>query len=152
MLSWNAGIASYVSDFSVNETNEAHNIAYELTDLKQIGDFYVTVTVDTSRSYQVDGREGEYYPQKLFFWTKEGGGLKYSGWYNKSCWDNYLLDYLNNSKYFYLGRVEAGTKGAFHYSKLHAYSFRLYNRALTEEEVNKNYEKSVEYHSLLESQ
>ena len=55
-----------------------------------------------------------------------------------------------DSKYFYLGRTEAGREGNFHYAKLHAYSFRLYNRALTDDEVNKNYEKSVEYHSLNE--
>lgn len=149
ILVWNAGMENYVSDFSADEDRQAHNIQYKLTDLTQVGDFYVTVTVDTSKPYQVDGKEGEYYPQKVYFWTKEGGGLKYSGWYNKACWDSYIKD-LDDSKYFYLGRTEAGVKGKFHYAKLHAYSFRLYNRALTDEEVNKNHEKSVEYHSLKE--
>ena len=36
------------------------------------------------------------------------------------------------------------------YPKMKIYALRLYSRVLSEEEVNKNYEKSVEYHSLLE--
>ena len=37
------------------------------------------------------------------------------------------------------------------YGKMSAYCLRLYSRALSEEEVTKNYEKSIEYHSLPEN-
>ena len=40
-------------------------------------------------------------------------------------------------------------EGYWNYSKMNAYCLRLYSRALTEEEVNKNYDKSVTYHDLL---
>ena len=36
--------------------------------------------------------------------------------------------------------------GYWHYSKLNAYTCRLYNKALTTEEVKDNYDKSVSYH------
>ena len=37
---------------------------------------------------------------------------------------------------------------SWNYGKMKAYCLRLYSKALSEEEVTKNYEKSVEYHSL----
>ena len=49
------------------------------------------------------------------------------------------------------GRVNEEIQNyAWDYSKLNCYALRLYSRGLTEEEVIKNYAKSVEYHSLLE--
>ena len=38
---------------------------------------------------------------------------------------------------------------SWHYMKMNAYTLRLYNRALTAEEVKENYDVSVAYHSLL---
>ena len=40
--------------------------------------------------------------------------------------------------------------GAWHYSKMNAYSIKLYNRGLNEQEVKENYNKSVAYHNLLQ--
>lgn len=39
--------------------------------------------------------------------------------------------------------------GMWHYSKLNTYTLRLYNRALSEEEIKENNNLSVKYHELL---
>lgn len=56
------------------------------------------------------------------------------------------------NKHIEIGRYtfEEGTfKGASGYLEGSAYCFRIYGRSLSEKEVLKNYEKSVEYHSIL---
>ena len=40
--------------------------------------------------------------------------------------------------------------GWWHYSKMNAYTLRLYNHALSSEEVKDNYAKSVAYHESLQ--
>ena len=39
--------------------------------------------------------------------------------------------------------------GCWHYSKMNAYSIKLYNRGLSAEEVKDNYNKAVAYHNAL---
>ena len=39
--------------------------------------------------------------------------------------------------------------GSWHYSKMNAYSIKLYNRGLSAEEVKNNYNKAVAYHNAL---
>ena len=41
-------------------------------------------------------------------------------------------------------------EGWWHYSKMNAYTLRLYNRALTSDEVTNNYNKSIAYHESLQ--
>ena len=58
------------------------------------------------------------------------------------------------NKHIEVGRFtfqEGGwAKGASGYLESSAYCFRIYGRSLSEEEVLKNYQKTVECHSLLE--
>ena len=42
------------------------------------------------------------------------------------------------------------TAGWWHYSKMNAYTLRLYNHALNSDEVADNYAKSVAYHEGLQ--
>lgn len=39
--------------------------------------------------------------------------------------------------------------GYWHYSKMNAYSIKMYNRGLSEQEVKENYNKAVAYHNTL---
>ncbi len=143
---WNAGFLynDGKSDFAI-DPNNLHNIIYNIDLEKLKKGCFITITVDTSNAYTVEGKEGEYYKQTMYL----DGEVLYTGNYNKKQWDNFCINELPNLKYFCIGRSSMNTDGWWHYSKMNAYCLRLYSRALSEEEVNKNYEKSVEYHSLL---
>ncbi len=93
------------------------------------------------------GEKGKFYNQSIYI-----NGKKFTeGNYNKKVWDLFCNEEISDLKYFCVGRSSMNTDGYWHYSKMNAYCLRLYSRALTEDEVNKNYEKSVQYHSLIES-
>ena len=166
-ISWNASTApKELSDFSQTKST-AHNILYPIDLEKLKNGIYITVTLDTSSSYKVSNgifkpradeyfpkidydtitKEGEYYKQTVYV----NGNVLYEGDYNKKNWNYFITNELENLKYFCIGRSSMGNDGWWHYSKMNAYCLRLYSRALTEDEVNKNYEKSVQYHSLIES-
>lgn len=164
-LTWNAGILRFDgrSDFSIASDN-LHNIVYDMNLNKLKQGTYITITLDTSNSNKISGKkykettseekyketteikEGEYYNQTIYL----NGEVLYTGDYNKKQWDNFCTNELPKLKYFCIGRSSMNGDGLWHYSKMNAYCLRLYSRALSEEEVSKNYEKSVEYHSLLE--
>ncbi len=138
---WNAGYDDKnLSDFC-NDKN--HNILYpynqDLTGKK----FYLTITIDTSNSFKKENVN--YYHQKMYL----NGEKLYDGGFNTEAWKTFCNS-LTTLNYLVLGRSSffAGNS-RWHYSKMNAYCLRLYSRALSEEEVSKNYEKSVEYHSLL---
>ena len=50
---------------------------------------------------------------------------------------------------FTVGMIAGGSSYTEQYSKIDLYACRLYNKVLTEEEVNDNYNKTVAYHNLL---
>ena len=125
------------------------NIVYDISSQFHQGQVvYLTVTLDTSKYYSVANDEEKYYQQKLYVNGKE----LYNGNYNKKQWDGFATQVIYDLSYFCIGRSSMNTDGWWNYSKMNAYCLRLYSRALSEDEVHKNYEKSVEYHSLLESQ
>ena len=41
--------------------------------------------------------------------------------------------------------------GWWHYSNLNVYSLKLYNRALNEQEIKENYDKTIAYHNILQN-
>ena len=154
-LFWNAGWKGGVnalSDFSSNEVaggGDAWNQRYKLDLDKLRKEIYITITVDTSTLYSIEnkfGGKGNFYKQTVYL----DGNVLYEGNYNKIQWDDFVNSDLNNLKYFCIGRSSQSGAGLWHYSKMNAYCLRLYSKALSEDEVHKNYEKSVEYHSLLE--
>lgn len=121
--------------------------------------YYLTVTLDTKnvetknekQGIYADGtsfmENGQFYKQKCYI----NGKKIYDSDFNKTQWDIFINDLLNSFDCFTIGRINCEVnRYAWNYSKLNCYALRLYSRGLTEEEVNKNYEKSVEYHSLLE--
>ncbi len=156
-LMWNAGGSrTGTSDFS----NQAShwNICYNIDLSKLKKGAYITITLDTSKSYTVNEgnyegyfsnvqKHGEYYKQTVYM----DGEKLYEGDYNKEQWSSFCKQDLQNLKYFCLGRSSFDQHGWWHYSKMNAYCLRLYSRGLSEEEVMKNYEKSVEYHALIEN-
>ena len=101
--------------------------------------------LDTSNSYEKDGVE--YYKQTLYL----NGERFLDGGYNKKNWDYFINNDLKNLNYFCIGRASLLQDGWWHYSKMNAYTLRLYNRALTSDEVADNYQKSVAYHENLEN-
>ena len=145
LLVWNAGWlsgTSIVSDFS-STSNDPWNIKY-IIEYNMREDIYCTITVDTSSSYKKEGEE--YYRQILYL-----NGEKFlEGGYNKKAWDSFINNDLDSLNYFGIGRSSMHNDGWWHYSKMNAYTLRLYNHALSEEEVKDNYTKSVAYHESLQ--
>lgn len=138
-MKWNAGWNSYVSTYS--EASYPWNIMYpKLEKINDGQESYITVTVDCNNSYEVEGQE--YYKQTVYF----NGEKVYEGDYNKKSWENFIKNDLKGLSYFSIGRSSMTGDGWWHYSKMKTYALRLYNRALTQEEVNHNYDKSVAYH------
>ena len=58
----------------------------------------------------------------------------------------------DNSIPFTIGLLIGGNTYTENYSKMSLYSCRLYNKVLTDEEVNENYNKTVAYHNMIISQ
>lgn len=106
---------------------------------------YYTITLDTSSSYEQDGQK--YYKQTLYI----NGEVFREGGYNKKQWDAFINNELENLNTFCIGRCSMSYDGYWHYSKMNAYTLRLYNHALSKEEVRDNYTKSVAYHENLEN-
>ena len=143
-LRWNAGwVQNSVSDFSSTKDVDPWNIDYPI-DYNYGDEIYYTITLDTTSSYKKDGEE--YYKQIVYL----DGKILYEGGYNKKSWDNFINNDLNNLNYFCIGRSSMSTDGWWHYSKMNAYTLRLYNHALTSDEVEDNHQKSVAYHESLQ--
>ena len=140
-IKWNAGFFNIASDFSENVA--PWNMIYDMRESVYGKEIYYTITLDTSRSYEKDGEI--YYYQTLYV----NGEIKYEGGYNKKSWDDFINTRLDDLTHFYIGKSTMGHTNWWHYMQMNAYTFRLYNRALTAEEVKENYDVSVAYHNLL---
>ncbi len=157
-LIWNSSISgnNKISDYSGNAS--AWNIVYPLELSKLKTGAYITITMDATTPYKVTGenykgddniseqiKDGEYYKQRVYM----DGKILYEGDYNKWQWDTFKSSYLQELKYFCIGRSSMTEDGTWNYSKMRAKSLRLYSRALSEKEVQENYETSTKYHSSL---
>ena len=69
------------------------------------------------------------------------------GTLSRDYWKEFVEDDLKSLKYFCVGRSSMYYDGSWHYSKMNAYSIKLYNRGLSEQEVKENYDKAVAYHN-----
>ena len=141
-LLWNAGFEKNISDYSIADV-AMHNIGYPI-DYTLKNEIYLTITLDTTNYYQKN--EEEYYNQLVYV----NGKKIYEAGYNKKNWDYFINNQLKNLNYFCIGRSSMEGDGWWHYSKMNAYTLRLYNHALSEEEIIDNYEKSVTYHENLQ--
>lgn len=143
-IRWNAGFeGDIISDFSSISDGSTWNMEYKL-DYNYGEKIYFTITLDTTNSYEKDGEE--YYKQVLYL-----NGEKFlEGGYNKKQWDAFISKDLENLSYFCIGRSSMNSEGWWHYSKMNAYTLRLYNHALSSDEVADNYQKSVAYHESLQ--
>lgn len=71
----------------------------------------------------------------------------------ETVWNNFLNQLSNFSEpHIEIGRNYSSGWNVNCYLDASAYCFRIYGRALNDDEVLLNYKKSTEYHSLLESQ
>ncbi len=144
-IEWNAGkLGDVVSDFSsTGSGNDVWNIIYPANYI-QGNEIYFTITLDITNNYEKNGEE--YYKQTVYL-----NGEKFlEGGYNKKQWDNFINNKLNGLNCFCIGRCSMHADGWWHYSKMNAYTLRLYNHALSSEEVKDNYAKSVAYHESLQ--
>ena len=144
-LKWTAGgLSGVISDYMQSKTT-TWNIVYPIEDFEYGNEIYYTITLDTTTSYEKDGEE--FYNAILYL----NGEKKYEGGYNKKQWDDFVNNKIDELKYFCVGRCSMNAEGQWHYSKMNAYTLRLYNKALTEEQVKDNYDKSVAYHESITS-
>ncbi len=145
-IKWNAGSGDGTSDYS--EVGYPWNITYPLSDEMLSNEIYITITLDTSDSYDIEGKEDKFFKQNVYV----NGSKLCEGGYNEKNWNSFVETSLNELNYFCIGRSSMGEGGWWHYSKMKAYSLRLYSKALNEDEVNANYEKATNYHELLEQE
>ena len=138
-LKWNAGYGKYKSDFS-ESTGSLHNIIYKNV-YEPNKEVYYTITLDCSNEYE--DSEMKYYKASCY----KNGKKVYEGRYNKEEWKNFANNNLPSQNYFNIGRGQMTNSGWWFYTKMNTYTLRLYNRGLTEEEVNNNYEKTVGYYN-----
>ncbi len=141
-LRWNMTFSGGQSDFSAKDS--AWNIDYVLKDYTPGQEVYFTVTLDTTSSFVRDNEE--YYKQTFY----RDGEILYEGGYNKKQWDDFVNNRLQSLQYFCIGRSSMTNEGWWHYSRMNAYTLRLYNQALSKEQVQENYEKSKLYHESLQ--
>ena len=143
-IEWNAGWScgmEAISDFS--KTAAPWNIWYP-TNYSYGDEIYYTITLDTTNSYNKN--DEEYYKQTVYV----NGEIMHEGGYNKKAWESFIKNDLDDLNYFCIGRSSIASNGWWHYSKMNAYTLRLYNHALTSDEVADNYSKSVAYHESLQ--
>ncbi len=134
-VTWNSGDGYYISDYSTDTSPWI--IRYPENDgIQGNKEVYFTIDVDCSQ---------EEYTHTLYI----NGEKIYNGKLNKDYWKNFVKKYLNDLKYFCVGRTSMVADGRWHYSKMNAYSIKLYNRGLNDQEVKENYNKAVAYHDLL---
>ena len=137
---WNSkvgiiGIDALKSDYS--DPNSPWNIKYPETEKIQSNkEIHFTITLDCTKNN---------YMHTLY----ANGEKLYDGNFNNIYWNNFVKDDLQKLKYFCIGRSSMSGKGWWHYSKMNAYSIKLYNRGLSAEEVKDNYNKAVAYHNTL---
>lgn len=137
---WNAkvgimGVDALKSDYS--HPKAPWNIIYPETEKIQSNkEVYFTITLNCT--------------QNNYIHTLYANGEKlYEGNFNNIYWNNFVKDDLQKLKYFCIGRSSMNNNGCWHYSKMNAYSIKLYNRGLSAEEVKDNYNKAVAYHNAL---
>ena len=114
---------------------------------------YLTIVIDPkeTKMYSDDslGYNNLCIKQKLYI-NKE---LVVDGWLNKKYWDFLSNDKLGyDFKCFCVGRCSTARDGFWHYIKGDCYSLRFYDKALTEKQIFDNYEKTIDYHELLEAE
>ncbi len=106
--------------------------------------FYFVVSLDTSRVYKEKNGES-FYKYSIFLDNEKLGDFSY----NVRSWDSFCNNGLKAMKAFVVGRI---VDFNVFFSKIEAYSIRLYNSSLTDEQISSNYEKTIDYHNILESQ
>lgn len=134
---WNAGFAKEKSDYSLNNKS-LWNIRYpETEEIQNKKEVYYTISIDCS---------GDTYKHTLY----ANGNKLYDGTLNKKYWDSFVEKYIDSLNFFCIGKAPMNEKNSWHYSKMNAYSIKLYNRGLNDQEVKENYNKAVAYHNLLQ--
>ena len=139
-ICWNAkvgvkGVDALKSDYS--SPKSPWNIIYPETEKIQSNkEVYFTITLNCTQNN---------YIHALY----ANGEKLYEGNFNNIYWNNFVKDDLQKLKYFCIGRSSMDYNGSWHYSKMNAYSIKLYNRGLSAEEVKDNYNKAVAYHNAL---
>ncbi len=134
---WNTGSAGTQAKSDYSQSGSPWNILYpETKEIKKDEEMYFTISLNCT---------GESYTHTLY----ANGNKIFEGNYNKLCWNNFVNVHLPSLKYFCIGRSSVSQEGWWHYSNLNVYSLKLYNRALNEQEVKENYNKTIAYHNIL---
>ena len=74
------------------------------------------------------------------------------GWYNRKAWVNSVQGWGPHLTKICLGTCSMSYQYTWYNCCMECYSLRFYNRALKDDEVHENYEKTIEYHRILEGQ
>ena len=119
-------------------------------------DIYLTIVFDPAKVENITGEtaEGVKFENneciKQIIYVEDE--MMVDGWYNKKIWDSAVEKQLGKLNLFCLGTCSMGNAYWWYNSNMECYSLRFYNRALKDDEVHKNYDKTIEYHKILESQ
>lgn len=142
---WNAGRGNAYNNYRESKTSP-HNIVYDKVLGKEDDVVCFSITLNSKDLYLSNDKENEFCRQRLYV---DGKKTSYDGGFNKLNWDIFVNDNLPDLSYFCIGRSSFAKEGAWLYGKMNAYSIKLYNRALTEEEILESYNKDVAYHQFL---
>lgn len=142
---WRAGDGNYESPGNNNENN--YNQSLELS--KKLNEecfvsknpFYFSMSLDTSKIYkEIDGINC--YKYSIFINNEKIGDFNY----NKNSWDYFCENDLPIANEFFVGRV-------IDFDDIRTYmevfSLRIYNRALSDTEIQQSYSDSVAAHDKL---
>ncbi len=117
------------------EPDFPHNQQYPLDSFVNT-DFYLTIVFNQSKDGTIT--------QTIYL----NGNLLAEGWLTKNYY-NIFLESAKSLNYIELGRCTMSGYGNWCYAKGLGYTSRLYNRALSSDEVYQNANKTMTYHNLL---
>ncbi len=147
-IMWRTGTGGFESELS--DENYMYNQYLELSDygidldLENGTLIYLTITLDTSKIFKTNGDE-EYYKCSFYANNKKLDDFGY----NVKGWNYFCENDLTRINFFSLGMVMDYGGCADLFCKLDCYALRLYNKSLSDTEIEQSYNDTVAAHNKL---
>ena len=106
-------------------------------------DIYITITIDNKEQEE----NNEHITQSVYIY-ENGKRTEYIGWYRKDMYEKFI-EAVNKLNYLELGRCTCAHPSNWCYFKGLCYSTRIYNKALSSDEVQANYDATTKFHKYI---
>ncbi len=130
------------------ETDAPWNQIPEVCDIKN-KEIYISIIINPKERYS--SNENNDITQSVFVNIIEGDKITStfkSAWLSKDYFDS-LVGLGKKLKYLQMGRMTTADMGRWRYLKGLCFTTRIYNKALTEDEVKANFETTKTYHDYI---